>query len=478
VLQVQEYYDIIIVAVACVGVTFLVWKFGWTKIAISGGGLIPGRLGLPFFGETFSFLSATNSTKGCYDFVRLRRLRHGKWFKTRIFGKIHVFVPTTEGARMIFSNDFSLFNKGYVKSMADAVGKKSLLCTPHESHKRIRRLLSDPFSMNSLSNFVRKFDKMLCQRLEKLEQENRSFMVLDFSMKMTFDAMCNMLMSVTDEWLLQKIENDCTAVSDAMLSFPVMIPGTRYYRGIKARKRLMETFRELIDRRRSGKEFHEDFLQSMLDRDSYPQNEKLDDSEIMDNLLTLIIAGQTTTAAAMMWSVNFLDANRQAQDRLREEQLSIARNKESGDSVTLEDITKMSYGSKVVKETLRMANVLLWFPRVALDDCKIQGFEIKKGWHVNIDATCIHYDPDLYPDPMQFNPSRFDEAQKPYSFIPFGSGSRTCLGMNMAKVTMLVFLHRLTSGYKWTVDDQDTSLEKKAHIPRLRSGCPITLRAL
>lgn len=36
------------------------------------------------------------------------------------------------------------------------------------------------------------------------------------------------------------------------------------------------------------------------------------------------------------------------------------------------------------------------------------GFEIKKGWHVNIDATCIHFDPDLYKDPMQFDPSRFD----------------------------------------------------------------------
>ncbi|XWS45457.1 hypothetical protein CRYUN_Cryun15aG0138200 [Craigia yunnanensis] len=78
----------------------------------------------------------------------------------------------------------------------------------------------------------------------------------------------------------------------------------------------------------------------------------------------------------------------------------------------------------------------------------IAGFEIKKGWLVNIDATCIHYDPNLYKDPMQFNPSRFDETPKPYSFIPFGSGPRTCLGMNMAKVTMLVFLHRLTTGYE------------------------------
>ncbi|KAH7519999.1 hypothetical protein FEM48_Zijuj08G0097100 [Ziziphus jujuba var. spinosa] len=441
----KYYYDIIIVAVFSLGVTLLFSK-AWKRVAISWRGQIPGRLGLPFLGETISFLSATNSTKGCYDFVRLRRLRHGKWFKTRIFGKIHVFVPSTEGARMIFSNDFALFNKGYVKSMADAVGKKSLLCVPHGNHKKIRRLLSDHFSMNSLSTFVHKFDKMLCQSLIKLHQRNKSFPVLDFSMKMTFDAMCNMLMSITDDSLLEKIEKDCTAVSDAMLSFPVMIPGTRYYKGIKARERLMETFRGMIERRRRGNETHEDFLQSMLDRDSYPPDEKLDDLEIMDNLLTLIIAGQTTTAAAMMWSVKFLDDNREAQDRLREEQLSIARNKQSGASLTLEDINKMSYGSKVVKETLRMANVLLWFPRVALNDCKIQG--------------------------------KYQDPQMPYSFIPFGSGSRTCLGMNMARITMLVFLHRLTGRYKWTVDDPDTSLEKKTHIPRLRSGCPITLRSL
>jgi cytochrome P450 len=79
----------------------------------------------------------------------------------------------------------------------------------------------------------------------------------------------------------------------------------------------METFRDIMTRRRSGKESPQDFLQSMIQRDSYLPNEKLDDTEIMDNLLTLIVAGQTTTAAAMMWSVKFLDENKEAQDRLR-----------------------------------------------------------------------------------------------------------------------------------------------------------------
>ncbi|CAL1360889.1 unnamed protein product [Linum trigynum] len=469
-------YDLLIAAFLAVAATFLVSK-AWSK----GGARsidVPGRLGLPFIGETLAFLSATNSFKGCYEFVNLRRSRYGKWFKTRLFGKIHVFVPTTEGARKIFTNDFSYFNKGYVKSMADCVGPKSLLSVPHESHKRIRRLLSDPFSMPSLATFVVKFDQLLSQRLARLARNGDSFKVLEFSMQMTFDAMCSMLMSVTEESLLREIEKDCTAVSEAMLSLPVMIPGSRYYKGIKARERVMERFSGMIERRRSGVESHEDFLQSMLAKDSYPSTEKLEDAEIMDNLLTLIIAGQTTTAAAMMWSVKFLNDNRDAQDRLREEQLAITRKKADGYLLSLEDINSMSYGLKVVKETLRMSNVLLWFPRVALNDCTVDGIEIKKGWHVNIDATCIHYDPVLYKDPLQFNPSRFEEMQKSYSFIPFGSGPRTCLGMNMAKVTLMVFLHRLAGGYKWTMDDLDLSLEKKSHIPRLRSGCPITLKAL
>ena len=119
----------------------------------------------------------------CSFLFFLVKTRHGKWFKTRLFGKVHVFVPSTEGASTIFANDFAKFNKGYVKSMADAVGEKSLLCVTHESHKRIRRLLSRHFSMSSLAEFVQKFDNILCQRLKKLGEERKSFVVLDFCMK-------------------------------------------------------------------------------------------------------------------------------------------------------------------------------------------------------------------------------------------------------------------------------------------------------
>ncbi|CAK9157113.1 unnamed protein product [Ilex paraguariensis] len=130
---VSNYYDIILAVVLSIGVAFLLSKALRRGSHKADG--IPGRLGLPLVGETFSFLAATNSTKGCYDFVKLRRLWHGKWFKTRLFGNIHVYVPSVEGAKTILRNDFGLFNRAYVKSMADTVGRKSLLCAPQETQK-------------------------------------------------------------------------------------------------------------------------------------------------------------------------------------------------------------------------------------------------------------------------------------------------------------------------------------------------------
>ncbi|KAI4331413.1 hypothetical protein MLD38_029603 [Melastoma candidum] len=472
-------YDLLLALLVAVGFyLYFTFKLKETR-QDSQQDRIPGNLGLPFIGETFSFLSATNSTRGCYDFVTPRRLWYGKWFRTRLFGKIHVFIPTTDGAKQVLSSDFVQFNKGYVKSMADVAGKNSLFSVPVERHNKIRRLLSDQFSMSSLSKYVIKIDAMLSERMKEVERSGKSFRLLDFCMTATFDAICNVLMSITDYTTLREIERDCTDVSNATLTLPVMIPGTKYYKGMKARQRLVERFIKIIaDRRKGNQNRREDFLQAMLDRDSFPPEEKLDDGEIMDNLLTMMFSGQNTTASAMMWSVKYLDDNSAAQERLREEQLEINRKKPEGEALALEDINQMTYGLKVIKETLRMCNIVLWLPRKALKDCTIDGHKIKQGWHVNIDATYIHYDPDIYKDPLRFNPSRFDEMQKPFSFLPFGYGPRTCLGINMAKVTMLVFLHRLTSGYRWTVDDQDPSLEKKGFIPRLRSGCPITLQSL
>lgn len=438
----------------------------------------PGSYGWPLIGETLAFIAANKSSKGVYEFVRERHQRFGEVFKTRIFGKTHVFIPGTEVAKVIFRGEFSQFAKSYIKSMHDAVGDQSLLCVKQQSHGNLRQHLSALFSTEALAKSLERMDKLFLLTIRQWEHKETPIRVIDYTLNITFEIICDMLMSVQGDERLHHLRKNVDCVSDAMLSLPIKLPGTRFYRGMKAREKVMQFFDEAITRRRNKEEWHDDFLQSMLRDDECPENERVTDTQLKDNLLTLILAGQTTTAAAMMWAVKYLDENPDVQEKLRLEQLRIMQRKTAGSSLTLEDVKKMTYVSQVVKEVLRLSSIVSWIPRVAIDDCILNGFNVKKGWTVNIDARFMHLDPSLYNQPREFNPARFIENPKPYSFLAFGAGARTCLGMKFAKLMMILFLHHLVTSYRWKVEDHDLSLEPWSHFPRLKSGCPITVNPI
>lgn len=436
----------------------------------------PGSRGFPFLGETLQFMAAINGRKGVYDFVRIRSLRYGKCFKTNIFGETHVFVSSIESAKSVLNNELGKFTKRYIKSIAELVGDQSLLCASHQHHKFLRSRLLRLFSTNSVALLVKDFDKLIVDALSGWENGG-AVVVLDEAMKVTFKAMCRMLLSLEKEDELVKLQEDVAQVCEAMLAFPLRLPWTRFYMGLKARERIMSRLEKIISERRTGlgDANYEDFLQHLLYEDD--ETLTLSDAEIQDNILTMIIAGQDTTASAMTWMVKYLGENQDVLDSLKAEQIQLSEKKTSKKPfLTLEDLNEMHYATKVVKESLRMASVVPWFPRLVLQDCQIEGYRIEKGWNVNVDVRSIHLDPTLYNDPNKFIPSRFnDESRGGYSFLAFGMGGRTCLGTNMAKAMMLVFLHRLVTTYNWKVTDSDSSIEKWALFSRLKNGCPISV---
>lgn len=314
-----------------------------------------------------------------------------------------------------------------------------------------------------------------------------SVVVLDAALGITFEAICDMLVATLPRDAKRRLQRDVLAVTRAMLAFPLRLPGTRFHAGLRARERIMEVLRREIASRRQrghggGGGDDMDFLQSLLLRSQQQQSENddealLTDEQILDNILTLIIAGQVTTATAITWMVKYLADSRDFQETLRSVQLELAPKQHQDCPLTLQHLSSMELAYKTVKESLRMASIVSWFPRVALEDCEVAGFQINKGWIVNIDARSLHYDPTIYDNPTTFDPSRFngEDVKQPYSFLVFGAGGRTCLGMNLAKIMMLIFLHRLVTTFRWEMADDDTSLEKWAMFPRLRNGCPIHL---
>ncbi|CAL1355815.1 unnamed protein product [Linum trigynum] len=440
----------------------------------------PGSRGLPLIGETLQFMAAIRSNRGFYDFVRIRRLRYGSCFKTSIFGSTHVFVSSTESAKAILNNESGRFSKHYIGSIAELVGEKSLLlCASQQHHKMIRSRLMGLVSSRSVGTFIEQFDELVVRRLGRWENDS-TVVVLDQALQVTFEAMCKMLMGLEGGIPeMKSLYDDVSSIYQAMLAFPLRLPWTRFYRGLKARKRVMERLGRMISERRESPQAHEeDFLQQLLAGGE--GGSRLTDEEIKDNILTMIIAGQDTTASAITWMVKFLGENPRVLDTLRAEQLGILERRSGMEFLTAEDLSEMSYAMKVIKESLRMASIVPWFPRLALKDGHIEGYKIMKGWNINVDARSIHFDPNLYNQPAKFNPSRFDDDEeepiRASSFLAFGMGGRTCLGMNLARAMMLVFLHRLVTSYRWEVVDSDSSIEKWAMFSRLKNGCPIHLK--
>ncbi|KAI8549625.1 hypothetical protein RHMOL_Rhmol06G0039400 [Rhododendron molle] len=304
-------------------------------------------------------------------------IRYGNCFKTNIFGETHVFVSSTESAKLILNNDLGRFTKRYIRSIAEIVGHQSLLCASPQQHKHIRNRLANLFSTSFIAVFVEQFDQLVVSALSRWEHKG-TIVILEEALKITFRAMCKMLMSLEREDELDVMQKDIGLVCEAMLRFPLRLPWTRFYKGLQARKRFMGALEKMVSERRTrGLEAHDhphDFLQHLLLMEDDPNScganaaLSLSDAQIKDNILTMIIAGQDTTASAITWMVKYLGENQEVLDVLKAEQRPLAEKSPPNAFLKLEDLNDMPYASKVVKESLRMASVVPWFPRLALQD--------------------------------------------------------------------------------------------------------------
>ncbi len=152
----------------------------------------------------------------------------------------------------------------------------------------------------------------------------------------------------------------------------------------------------------------------------------LTDSELHDELMTLLLAGHETTATALSWTLERLTRHPEALTRLTEEVRSGA-----GDD----------YMDAVIKESLRLRPVVPAVARYLTEPTELGGRVLPAGVHITPSIYLTHRNPEIYPDPDAFRPERFIERPAgTYEWIPFGGGTRRCLGASFALFEMKVVL--------------------------------------
>jgi cytochrome P450 family 135 len=151
----------------------------------------------------------------------------------------------------------------------------------------------------------------------------------------------------------------------------------------------------------------------------------MSESQIRDELITLLEAGHETTATGLAWCFERLLRHPDVLDRVRQAV-------DQGDD---------RYLDAVVKETLRVRPVLNDAPRMLTAPLRIGSFEIPPGWYVAPAMPLVHTDPTAYPEPDRFSPERFLTGKHtPSAWIPFGGSRRLCLGIQLALLEMRTVL--------------------------------------
>ncbi|CAN6461422.1 unnamed protein product [Victoria cruziana] len=399
--------------------------------------LPPGSMGWPYVGETFQLYSQNPNA-----FFSQKQKRYGSIFKTHVLGCPCVMLTSPEAVRFVLTQA-RLFKPTFPASKMRMLGREAIFFHQGDYHSKLRKLVVRAFLPESLRNMVAHIDSVALDALRSCD--GRSVTAFLEMKTYAFNVALLSIFGRDECFDREELKKLYYVLEKGYNSMPVNLPGTLFNKAMKARRKLSLIVAEILSTRRQQKGAKHDGLLN-----SFMSEEALTDDQIADNVIGVIFAARDTTASVLTWILKYLAENPSVLKAVTEEQEAI-RTKENGHgdkSLTWADTRNMPITSRVILEAMRVASVLSFTFREAVEDVEYEGYLIPKGWKVLPLFRNIHHNPDIFPDPEKFDPSRFEVAPKAHTFLPFGNGIHSCPGNELAKLEMLVLLHHLTTKYR------------------------------
>jgi cytochrome P450 len=380
---------------------------------------------------------------------RARRLlyscqdRYGDIFRLKIVGEgTWVMLADPEAVKQVFTGDPRVFHAGEGNQILEPLlGPSSLLVLDEKPHMRQRKLLLPPFH----GERMRAYEGVMTEIAEreiagwptgtpyKLRPRMQA-LTLEIVLRTVFGAREGEGLGE----LRDALRHFLGLLTDPRQLLPVIAVGPKRIRRLPWFRRSMDRVDELIYREIAARRTVEDLDQrddvlSMLIAARHEDGSPMGDEEMRDELLTLLTAGHETTATSLAWAVERLCRHPGKLDRLREEV-------EAGGE---------EYMTATIQETLRLRPVISIVLRRLTEPVEIGGYELPAGVAVTPSIYLVHRNPEIYPEPERFLPERFlDNPPGTYTWIPFGGGTRRCLGGAFAQFEMAVVLRELVKRHR------------------------------
>ncbi|XP_036827979.1 cytochrome P450 26A1 [Oncorhynchus mykiss] len=419
--------------------------------------LPPGSMGLPFIGETLQLLLQRRK------FLRMKRQKYGCIYRTHLFGNPTVRVMGANNVRQILLGEHKLVAVQWPASVRTILGSDTLSNMHGTQHKNKKKAIMRAFSRDALEHYIPVIQEEVRSAVREWLEKDSYVLVYPEMKRLMFRIAMRILLGFdpdqikTDE---QELVEAFEEMIKNLFSLPVDVPFSGLYRGLKARNVIHSKIEENIQKKiDSGKEVkHRDALQQLIDI-SRNSDEPFSMQAIKESATELLFGGHETTASTATSLVMFLGLNPDTLNKLRQE---LHQQEELGvdllgQNVNIEVLEQLKYTGCVIKETLRINPPVPGGFRVVLKTFQLNGYQIPKGWTVIYSICDTHDVADVFPNKEEFNPERFmdrsSEDSSRFNYIPFGGGSRMCVGKEFAKVLLKIFLVELTLQCDWTLSN-------------------------
>ena len=252
------------------------------------------------------------------------------------------------------------------------------------------------------------------------------------------------------------------------------LPANR--RHVAAIRRLRGIVETIVEGYRQAGTDHGDVLSMLLHARDENTGDGLTDTEITDHVYTLLIAGTETTASVLSWVFYLLGRNPDARERLHAELDALPPDQQ----LDMRTVGSLDYTRRVVTETLRLYPAAWLLARMTTTDCELGPYRIPSDTMMFYSPYLLHRRPDVFADPERFDPDRWlperAAALPRGAFVPFGGGSRKCIGDNFGLIEATIALVAIARD--WVLEPiDDVPVRPVPKISLAPGRLPMTLHA-
>ncbi|MBW4684085.1 MAG: cytochrome P450 [Komarekiella atlantica HA4396-MV6] len=387
------------------------------------------------------------------------------------FGDTAVFVQHPKALQEILTNDKKKFTalaqpNGFLEPI---IGNSSVIMLEGERHKRRRQLLIPPFH----GDRMKAYGNLICSLTEKIFSQlpqNQSFLARTVTQQISLEVILEAVFGLTEGERYQKLKHLLILITDlfqssftsASIYFSFLQKDlgawSPWGNFVRLRQQIDQLlYAEIAERRLQNDSKRIDIL-SLLMSVKDEQGESMTDQQLRDEMMTLLLAGNETTASAMAWGLYWIHRLPEVREKMLQELNTL------GDFPNPTSIVQLPYLTAVSNEILRISPVaMITFPRIVQEPTELLGHHLEPGTVMIGCIYLLHQREDLYPQHQQFQPERFLNRQfSPYEFMPFGGGVRRCVGDALAAFEMKLVLATIVSRYQLAlVENRPEKLQRR-----------------